>query len=154
MWILLYTFYFTYKELKQRQYDIWEGSHWTFYFTYKELKPFLGDGAWYKSITFYFTYKELKRWSERKRWECNKLLFTLPIRNWNFIVIYLFILLKETFYFTYKELKQLPFFPKSFNNHLFTLPIRNWNQNAYQRRQKEFIILFTLPIRNWNWEKG
>ena len=71
-------------------------------------------------------------------------VFTLPMRNWNFVVCILLLSAPFCFYFTYEELKPWIFsepgcLPKS----VFTLPMRNWNTlvpKAIPPKEIQFLL--------------
>ena len=94
--------------------------------TYEELKQIYESCNSLLHHCFQPTYEELKRdWDSG--WSCHICVFSLPMRNWNFIT---------------PPFKQITIF-------VFSLPMRNWNlypgQPAEHRR-----AVFSLPMRNWN----
>ena len=57
-----------------------------------------------------------------------RLVFTVPMRNWNYLFC-------TSFYILYN---------------VFTVPMRNWNMTApCEKLQKQLV--FTVPMRNWNY---
>ena len=77
---------------------------------------------------FQRTYEELKPISLSRTFPLPTCVFSVPMRNWNLIIVNL---LKS-------------------NLNVFSVPMRNWNggvwMNEYDRKR-----VFSVPMRNWNY---
>ena len=95
----------TYKELKQ---DLWDKTFndvFGFESTYKELKHTLIKYVSSVELSFESTYKELKHVSTETITGSMTKVLSLPIRNWNTVWRYIWVVSPLRFESTYKELK-------------------------------------------------
>ena len=122
------SFYSTYEELKQNNNQVYKTNKeaflqylWgieTIYF--HTLKFFILN-------RFYSTYEELKRKTTGEKIQYVLIVFTVPMRNWNFATI--------IFIFS--------------TSNVFTVPMRNWN-SLWCWKDPRRLRVFTVPMRNWN----
>ena len=142
--------------LPMRNWNLFHGSH--------EASPFkflpylwgietINVYAWLlrKYGCFYPTYEELKLALLTHSGKSSLSVFTLPMRNWNYLSRKNRLRRSNRFYPTYEELKLWMWIKrKSQAWYVFTLPMRNWNIYVFLVGYFR-IFVFTLPMRNWNY---
>ena len=101
------SFYSTYEELKLKKIKKKKGTLGSFYSTYEELKLMCIFTGWEPEQWFLQYLWGIETIDFPYRFIKDRLVFTVPMRNWNIATYHFQREFQQSFYSTYEELKHL-----------------------------------------------